>query len=340
VPGLEEPSRYLARPVTGGSTRYVLVTGSSQHHRVETLASLRRQFLVGVPVVLVMATIAGYFLAGLSLRPVESMRRRAASISAETAGERLPIAPTRDELERLGETLNAMLERLDTALQREREFVADAGHELRTPLTLLRTELELALRHGTSAEDLREAVRRSAEEVERLAQLADGLLLIARADRGTLDLRLEEIDASELLTSVGSRFDWRVEEAGRQFSAGADSALRIPGDRLRLEQALSNMVDNALRHGRGAVHLTAARADGFVELHVTDEGDGFPPEFVGQAFERFARADQARTRGGSGLGLAIVRTIAEAHGGSAHAANAERGGADVWVSVPSGAYRR
>ena len=150
------------------------------------MRSLRDELLIAGPIALLLATLAGYGLAGLALRPVESMRRRAAAISAERPGERLPVPQTGDEVERLGETLNEMLARLEAALLREREFVADAGHELRTPLALLRTELELALRHGEGVDELRQALRRSSEEVDRLAQLAEDLLLIARADQGQL----------------------------------------------------------------------------------------------------------------------------------------------------------
>jgi signal transduction histidine kinase len=261
------------------------------------------------------------------------MRRRAAAISADTPGERLPVPETGDELERLAETLNEMLARLEAALDRERGFVADAGHELRTPLALLRTELELAFRYAESPGELREAVGRSFGEVDRLAQLAEDLLLIARSDRGRLPLRLEELNTRDLLASTARRFEWRAHEAGRPVQAtGPDVSVR--GDRIRLEQALGNLVDNALRHGRGPVLLSAESNNGVVELHVTDEGGGFPPGFLDHAFERFARGDQARSGGGSGLGLSIVRMIAEAHGGSAHAANTARG-ADVWVAVPA-----
>jgi signal transduction histidine kinase len=227
-----------------------------------------------------------------------------------------------------------MLDRLEAALERERAFVADAGHELRTPVALLRTELELALRHADSPAELREAVRRSSEEVDRLGQLAEDLLLIARSDRGRLPLRVEPIDTTELLGSVATRFGWRAHEAGRSVEAVPVPSLALEGDRIRLEQALGNLVDNALRYGSGAVLLTAGQTNGAVELHVQDEGGGFPPEFIARAFERFARADHARSRGGSGLGLAIVQAIAEAHGGSAHAANRQGGGADVWLAMP------
>jgi two-component system OmpR family sensor kinase len=334
VPGLDEPSRLLATPVTRDGRRLVLIVGVTREGRAEALRSLRYELLIAGPIALVLATLAGYALAGLSLRPVDAMRRRAAEISAATPGERLPVPETGDELERLGETLNEMLARLEAALERERDFVADAGHELRTPLALLRTELELALRHADSREQLREAVRSSSEEVDRLAQLAEDLLLIARSDQGRLPLRLETLEASELLASTGRRFEWRAHEARRPLRATAAPGLRVEGDRIRLEQALGNLVDNAFRHGGGEIRLSAVAANGFVELHVTDEGSGFEPEFLGRAFERFARADPARARGGSGLGLSIVRMIATAHGGTAHVASSDRGGADVWVSLP------
>jgi len=336
VPGLDEPSRILASPVTFGGKKLVLLVGQTREDRAETLRNLRDVLLVAGPVALLLATISGYLLAGIALRPVDSMRRRAEEISAETAGERLPVPPTNDEIERLGKTLNEMLDRLEAALQRERDFVADAGHELRTPLALLRTELELALRHGRSVEELRETVRLSVEEVDRLTQLAEDLLLIARFEQGRLPLRIESFPTAELLESVARRFEWRALEAGRGVSAsGATGEVR--GDRLRLEQALGNLVDNALRHGQGSVELSAAHVDGLVELHVTDEGGGFPSEFLEQAFERFTRSDHSRTGSGAGLGLSIVQVIAEAHGGSAHAGSTERGGADVWLALPADA---
>jgi heavy metal sensor kinase len=331
VPGLEDPSRLLATPVERDGRRLVLVVGATSQDRVETLSSFRDELLVAGPIALILATLAGYALAGVALRPVESMRRRAAEISAETPGERLPVPRTHDEIERLGETLNAMLGRLEDALQREREFVADAGHELRTPLTLLRTELELALRQASSPEELREAVRRSADEADRLSQLAESLLLVARSDRGELPLQLETVDADELFASTVSRFEWRVEPPIEAEPAG----VRLIGDRLRLEQALGNLVDNALRHGAAPVRLAAASVNGRVELHVRDDGPGFPPAFLEHAFERFTRPDTARSAGGAGLGLSIVEAIAEAHGGEAHAANRPEGGADVWLSLPA-----
>jgi heavy metal sensor kinase len=333
TPGLDEGSRALATAVTRGARRLVLVVGSTRGNNAETLRSFRTELLLAGPAALVLASLVGYLLAGLSLRQVESMRRRAASISADTPGERLPVPATGDELERLGTTLNEMLERLEAALERERDFVADAGHELRTPLALLRTELELALRQATTAAELREAVRVSSREAERVSQLAEDLLLIARTERGRLPLREESVDVGELFETVVSRFDWRAQESGATIVAAPAPGLRIRGDRLRLEQALSNLLDNALRYGGDTISLRAAERDGLVELHVEDDGPGFPPDFLPRAFERFTRSDSARGRGGAGLGLSIVRAIAGAHGGSAHVANRATRGADAWLAV-------
>ncbi len=335
VPGLDEPSRLLAATVTRGGRPAVLVVGATAQNRAETLAALRNELLIVGPIALMLASGVGYLLAGMALRQVESMRSRAAAISAATPGERLPVPQTGDELQRLGETLNEMLDRLEGALERERAFVADAGHELRTPLAVLRTELELALRQADSVDELREAVRHSSEEASRLSQLAEDLLLIARSEKGRLPLRVEELDVDELFATVCSRVEWRAEAEGRHVVCVDGATEFVRADRLRLEQALGNLVDNALRHGGSEIRLRASSADGAVELHVLDNGAGFPPDFLDQAFERFTRADSARSRGGAGLGLAIVRTIAEAHGGSAHAANADPAGADVWLSLPT-----
>src|SRR6185437_12313311 len=193
VPGLNEGSRLLATKITRNSGPAVLVVGTTRQNNVETLGNFRDELLIAGPIALLLASGLGYLLAGLSLRQVESMRRRAAAVSAETPGRRLPVPQTGDELQRLGETLNEMLDRLEAALERERGFVADAGHELRTPLALLRTELELALRQARTADELRAAVRWSSYEADRLSQLAEDLLLIARTDRGRLSLRFELI---------------------------------------------------------------------------------------------------------------------------------------------------
>jgi signal transduction histidine kinase len=227
-----------------------------------------------------------------------------------------------------------MLQRLGEALEHERAFVADASHELRTPLAILKTELELALRQGRSPEELRAALGSAAEETDRLTQLAEGLLTIAQTDRGELPVRMERIEAGEILGDVAARFGRRAEEGGRVLSQSDGPGLVVSGDRLRLEQALGNLLDNALRYGEGPVELAAIVRDGSVELHVRDHGPGLSSEFRERAFERFSRAEPNRSQDGSGLGLAIVAAIARAHRGDAHVENRDEGGVDAWLSLP------
>jgi two-component system, OmpR family, sensor kinase len=334
VPGLDEPARLLATSTVHDGQPAVLVVGATRENRAEALRSLRTELLLVGPLALVLATALGYVLAGTGLRAVEAMRRRAAAISGGRPGERLPVQPTGDELERLGTTLNEMLGRLDDAIERERGFVADAGHELRTPLALLRAELDYALDHAETEEELRGALRVSSDETDRLAQLAGDLLLIAGSDGGELPLRREPIRASDLLESVRNRFASRGADAGRAIRVHAPADLMIDGDRLRLEQAMGNLVDNALRHGAGTVRIEAGRVERAAELHVHDEGPGLPEDFAPRAFRRFSRADEAQTTGGAGLGLAIVHTIALAHGGTAHVL-AQGSSADIYITLPT-----
>jgi two-component system, OmpR family, sensor kinase len=323
VPGLDEPARLLAIPAARAGSRLVLVVGATRENRAEALRSLRTELLIAGPIALLLATGLGYLLAGAGLRVVDAMRRRATEISADRPGERLPVPPANDELRRLGITLNEMLSRLEQALQRERGFVAEAGHELRTPLALLRAELDFAIHHAGDEDELRGALREASAETDRLVQLSGDLLLIASSDQGGVPLRLESIQASGMLESVRNRFAWRAEQAGRALETTATPAdLRLDGDRLRLEQALGNLIDNALRHGAGSVRVQARTGDGCVELRVSDDGGGFPPGFEARAFERFSRADESHSGGGAGLGLAIVDAIARAHGGRARIENA------------------
>jgi two-component system OmpR family sensor kinase len=310
--------------------RTVLV-GASLADRDEALDELLTQLLIVAPIALLLAALLGYWLAGAALRPVEAMRSEAAAISGSEPGRRLPEGHAKDEISRLAETLNEMLERLERAIERERSFVADASHELRTPLALLKAELELALRQPRTGPELEVAIRSAAAETDRLVHLAEDLLVLAQADDGRLPLRREPVGAGELLDSVSEAFRSRAEAVGRSIQAEGADGIVLDADRLRLEQALGNLVDNALRHGAGAIRLEAVEHDRRVDLHVRDEGPGLPPEFVARAFERFSRADAARTSGGAGLGLALASAIAEAHGGSAQAAS---GTADIWLSIP------
>ncbi len=331
--GDDEPARLRATPVVRNGEPLVLVLGESLSDRRDTLGDLLRLLWIMGPLALIVSAVLGHLVARAALGPVEAMRRRAASIGPDSSVRELPLPAARDEIRRLGETLNAMLVRLDEGIARERRFTADAGHELRTPLSLLRTELELALRRPRSHAELQEALTSASEEVGRLGRLAEDLLTVSTADDGQLALAPSEFPAREVLESVAERFAGPAADLSRRIEVAGDGAVVI-ADRMRLEQAIGNLVDNALRHGGGPIRLEAAREDGAAVLRVGDRGPGFPPELLDSAFERFTRADPARRGASTGLGLAIVRAIAEAHGGDVVAANAPAGGAVVTIRLP------
>jgi signal transduction histidine kinase len=307
----------------------VLAVGIALEDTEDALNSLLAQLLIVGPLALLIASVGGYFLAAAALRPVEAMRKEAEAVSAAEPGRRMTLPPADDELRRLAETLNTMLARLETALERERRFVADASHELRTPLAMLRAELDLALRRERTPEELDKAVRSAAEETERLSRLAEDLLVLARAEGGELPVRREPVAAAELVAGIAERFRPRAYDAGRVIATAAEDGLVLNVDRLRAEQAVGNLVDNALRHGQGRIVVEARGGDRTVELHVRDAGQGITPDLATRAFEPFSRGDAARTGPGAGLGLAIVDVIARAHGGSAHV-----DGADAWIVLP------
>jgi two-component system, OmpR family, sensor kinase len=322
--------RILAEPV-GVAGRVVVVAGdrAGPEHTLDVLVGA---LLIGGPLALILAALAGYALASGALRPVETMRARAATISDAEPDARLPLPEAHDEIRRLGETLNAMLDRLAEARRRERAFVTDASHELRTPLTILRGELELAASGEPGREELRRVVESATEETDRLVALAEQLLALARLDEELLPVDARPVAVRDLLDGVAAAFAPRAAELERALVVVGSEGVIARADPTRLRQALDNLVDNALRYGGGTVRLDARAENGLVELHVRDEGAGFSPAFLDRAFDRFARGGRGP---GSGLGLAIVAAIAAAHGGSAHAANAPEGGADVWLVLSS-----
>jgi two-component system, OmpR family, sensor kinase len=326
------PARLLAIPAEDGSW---LVVGVGVEDQQEAVARLGSLIAVGGPIVLLALSALGWLLAGAALRPVEELRSEAAAISTSEPGGRLPVPETGDELQRLAETLNGMLDRVHDALDRERRFVDEASHELRTPLGVLKAEVDLALKEPRSHDELVAALRSIAQETERLRRLTQDLLVLARSDRGRLPVHRTEVDVSSVVERVAGEFEERASRAGvRVRIAGSGVRARVDPDRIR--QAVENLLDNALRHtGRGGTVDVETHLDGSrLRLVVSDSGSGFPPDLLDRAFEPFARSDGGRAADGAGLGLTIVRAVAEAHGGSATARNHEGGGAAVSLELP------
>ena len=331
LPGIDGRARILVRPVdlTGG--RGVVATGQSLIDRDEALSSVVTSFAWGGAASVVLASVFGYGLARAGLSPVEAMRKKARQISFTGSPDALPLPPAHDEVRRLGETLNDMLDRLRDALEREWRFVADASHELRTPLAVMKTELEVALYAHWIQPDVRAALRAAAAECDRLTRLAGDLLVLARVDDGRLPLRLEQVNLRDLLSDVRDQYADAAAESGRYIDIDVPDTVVASGDTDRLRQVVSNLVDNAIRHGEGEVAVRAGRLDDGVEIVVTDQGEGFPESFIERAFERFSRADTSRGGEGAGLGLALVNTIVVAHGGRVWIDDDILAGVHLWL---------
>jgi heavy metal sensor kinase len=335
--GVENVARLLAVPAKGRTGNVVIVVGSSLSDRADALRQLFAFLGLGGPVALFGASLAGWLLAAAALRPVDRMRSQASAISASGLDRRLTVPAPDDEVRRLAETLNEMLSRLDESLQKERRFLDDASHELRTPLTALKAELDVARSRPRTAEELTRALDSASEEADRLARMAEDLLVLSRVHGGRLPLHREETSLPELLDSSARLFRARADAGGVAIGATAPEVSAFV-DGVRVRQALDNLLDNALRFTPrgGAIALLGRLSDGVCEIVVEDGGPGFPAGFASAAIEPFQRAPAAGgdpAHDGAGLGLAIVRAVAESHGGGVTLENRPEGGARVILSL-------
>jgi two-component system, OmpR family, sensor kinase len=338
-----QPVRVLAMRLEGSAKApTVVAVATSQEVVSQVVTRVRGGVLLSALAAAVISGLGGWMLTRFVLRPVERMRRRAARISGENSSERLPVPESRDEIARLGTTMNQLLQRMDGALERQRMFVADAGHELRTPLSVLTAELELANRPGRSKDELAQAVARAEAECYRISRLAEDLLLLARVDvRDTL-LDERETALRPLLAAAceSARLAGTATRSSVQIDCPPDLILWV--DPTRMRQVMDNLLTNAFRYAPDGtdVHVRVTTTDrsgaSRVVVEVSDCGPGFPEPFLPHAFERFRRADQARGNrdGGLGLGLAITDALVRAHGGCVSAHNRSEGGACVRVELP------
>jgi signal transduction histidine kinase len=258
------------------------------------------------------------------------MRAEVDAISSTRLDRRVPRPATRDEIGRLADTMNRMLDRLERAHGRQRRFIADASHELRSPIAAVRQQAEVALAHPDRAStgDLAAAVH---AESLRMQSLVDDLLLLARADEQALSLRRRPVDLDDLVFTEARR----LRDAGMPVDVRGVSAARVDGDPTTLSRVLHNLGDNAARHARQRIAFVLSEEDGHAELHVDDDGPGVPETDRRRVFERFVRLDESRVHtGGSGLGLSIVAELVAAHGGTVAIAGGPLGGARVTVRLP------
>jgi heavy metal sensor kinase len=294
-------------------------------------------FALGMPLMVALAIGGGYLIMRRALMQVDEITVQAEHISSHNLSDRLPVHQTGDELERLTVALNRMMGRLEEAFQHINRFSADVSHELRTPLTILRGELEGAVRREQLTPELLDLLGSALEETERLRTIVDQLLVVSGLDAGNVPMEKTALDLGRLAASTAEQMLLLAEEKSITVRCDAPAGVVVDGDPSRLKQVVVNLLDNAIQYTAegGSISLSAARQNGWATLVVADNGAGIPPDALPHVFERFYRADKARSRysGGSGLGLSIVKAICTAHSGDIEIASTEGVGTTVTIRL-------
>jgi two-component system OmpR family sensor kinase len=346
LPGKRGGTRCYVRRFNAARTDCRLVILATRHPESELLARLRVALSWLVPITIILASAGGYFLAMKNLAPVADMTARADRISESTLHDRLAVQNPTDELGRLATTFNRLLDRLDLAFERQRRFIADASHELRTPLAILQGESEVALSNPTrTLEEYRESLNVLQNEARRLARIVEDMFTLSRADAGQYPVNRRGLYLDELVAECTHSVRTLAAAKSITLSVESNGELSFSGDESLLSRMLLNLLDNAIKYtpngGKIAVASRLTRAG--AQITVADNGPGIPQELHARIFERFFRADQARTRtnsllgsaGGAGLGLSIAKWIAEAHHGTLTLTRSDATGTVFTVSLPA-----
>ena len=324
------------RPHAGG--RQVVQIALDRSGDEQVVHQSRQRLALLLTAAMLVSLIAGYQIARRGMRPVTNMAATAATIRSGTLGARLHVEGLPAELWVLAETFNEMLGRLEDSFDRLSRFSADIAHEMRTPLNNLRGEAEVALRQARSAEAYREVLTSSLEEYERLSRIVESLLFLARADSPEMRLHRETLDIGHELAAVKEFYEVVAQEKGVELRVEAPRPVGAKVDRTLFQRAVGNLVSNSLAHtpAEGWIALRAFSEGQTVRVEIADSGAGIAPEHLPRIFDRFYRADGARSRhsGGVGLGLAIARSIAVVHGGNAEIQSEPGRGTTVRLTFP------
>jgi heavy metal sensor kinase len=308
-----------ALPFTTPDGSHFLVESGLPYQQVEVvLHGLLLTLAIYMPFVVSLAVVGGYWLMRRSLQPVDEITKRAEGITSTNLSERLPVIRSGDELERLSVSLNRMIERLDDTFQHTNRFSADVSHELRTPLTILQLELEEIIQNHRLDAWLADLIGSALEETHRMSHIVENLLAISRLDAGEVKMDKTRLDLGELAAFTADQMKPLAEEKSILLRSHVATGVYVEGDRSRLQQVIVNLIDNAIKYTQegGQVEIGVRRDGAKALLEVTDNGAGISTEAFAHVFERFYRADRARSRtsGGAGLGLSIVKAICTAHG--------------------------
>jgi len=333
------PIRFIREKFSVNQRAYVVLMGIPADDAIETLHLFRAYLFMFAPALFVLAAGLGYWMSRRALSPVDELVRTARGIGGSNLSSRLRKLNTGDELQRLSDTLNEMLDRIESTFLRVTQFTADASHELRTPVSLVRTEAELALRRSRTENEYKESLRHILLEAERTTVLIEQLLSLARADSGRETLNMQSINLSETLGSVAE--SWKQVAAIRDLSFSTridDQSAFVTGDETLLRRLIDILLDNAFKYTPtpGTVSLMLENRGDVVVITVQDSGAGIPHEEQGKIFERFYRIDKARSRaqGGTGLGLAIAQWIVSQHRGSIRVESRPGEGSIFLVELP------
>jgi heavy metal sensor kinase len=315
------PFRFLTERIEVNHHFYSVQTGVPIASMMRTLSLFRRYLLMFAPLVLLAAASGGFWLSRRALAPVDALTRNARTISGRNLRDRLATPETGDELQRLSETLNEMLARIEDAFLRVTQFTADASHELRTPIALIRTEAEIVLRRSRGEPEYREALRHILLEAERTTTLMEELLALARADSGRENLQLAPLDLQAIVGEAGQEWKQLIENRNLRFyTSVTDREIPVMADRVAVQRLLAILLDNAVKYTNapGSIKLSLQEVGRAAMIGVRDSGIGIAEEDQSKIFDRFYRVDRARSRelGGAGIGLAIAQWIVQQHRGS------------------------
>jgi heavy metal sensor kinase len=335
----KEPFRILSEKMEVNGRVFLVQIASSLDEEIETLDGFRRYLLMFGPVLLLAASAVGYWMSYRALAPVDALARTARTISGHNLSQRLEQLHTGDELQRLSDTLNEMLARIESAFLRITQFTADASHELRTPIALIHTEAELALRRSRNDSEYREALQHILLEADRTAGLIEELLALARADSGAETLDIHPLDLQATLQESAAKWNQVAGVRNLHFQANLEEErLPVMGDENSLRRLIDILLDNAFKYtpSLGKITLSAEEKSGTAVVSVIDTGIGIAAEDQPKIFERFYRVDKARSRelGGAGLGLAIAQWIVQVHKGSITVSSKPGNGSVFRVEIP------
>ena len=323
---------------TTDGNRFLVESGAPYHQIEVVLHGLLLTFAIYMPFVVFLAVVGGYWLMRRSLAPVDEITKRAEGITSTNLSERLPVIRTGDELERLSISLNRMIERLDATFQHINRFSADASHELRTPLTILQLELESIAQDHRRDAALGDQIGSALEETHRMSRIVESLLAISRLDAGEVKMDKTRLDLGDLAASTADEMRLLAEEKSIRLRTHVAVSVQVEGDRTRLQQVIVNLIDNAIKYTQegGTVEFRVGQEGNTAVLEVSDDGPGIPVHALPHVFERFYRADKARSRasGGAGLGLSIVKAICAAHNAEVKVSSQEGRGSCFRVELP------